>query len=205
MKTNTNLKSQVLGRKKRDKKDKAPRQHRIPKKKPVKKGLILVNTGNGKGKSTAAFGTAMRAAGCGMKVAIIQFIKGKWKTGEEQSAKKLGIQFIPMGEGFTWDTQSFKRDVRAARRAWKLCKRMMQDKTHHLVIFDEINYCLKYNFLETKEILKALAKKPPLKHVCLTGGGAPQELIDFADLVTEMKCVKHPYEQGILAQRGIEF
>jgi cob(I)alamin adenosyltransferase len=205
MKTNTNLKGRVLSRKPLDKKDKAPRQHRVPKKRPVKKGLILVNTGGGKGKSTAAFGTAMRAAGCGMKVAVIQFIKGKWKTGEEKSAKKLGIKFIPMGEGFTWDTQSFDRDVRAAERAWKLCCQLMKDKTHHLVIFDEINYCLKYNFLDVQEIIKELRTKPPMKHVFLTGGGAPQELIDAADLVTEMKCIKHPYEQGILAQQGIEF
>lgn len=199
------VKRQVSNAVSQDKKDKAPRQHRIPKKRPVKKGLILVNTGDGKGKSTAAFGTAMRAVGCGMKVAVIQFIKGKWKTGEEKAAKKLGIKFIPMGEGFTWDTQSFKRDVRAAKRAWKLCKQMLKDKTHHLVIFDEINYCLKYNFLEVKEVIKALEKKPPLKHVFLTGGCAPQALIDAADLVTEMKCIKHPYQQGILAQQGIEF
>jgi cob(I)alamin adenosyltransferase len=202
---NTNLKKRAVSLKGEEKKDKAPREHRIPKKRPVKKGLILVNTGGGKGKSTAAFGTAMRAAGCGMKVAVIQFIKGKWKTGEEKSAKKLGIKFIPMGEGFTWDTQSFDRDVRAAKRAWKLCQKMMKDKTHHLVVFDEINYCLKYNFLDVKEVLQALAKKPPMKHVFLTGGGAPQELIDAADLVTEMKCIKHPYEQGVLAQQGIEF
>lgn len=204
MKTSTNLKKRVVSRPS-NRRDQAPRQHRIPKKPAVKKGLILVNTGDGKGKSTAAFGTAMRAAGCGMKVAIIQFIKGKWKTGEEQSAKKLGIKFIPMGEGFTWDTQSFQRDVRAARRAWTLCKRLLRDKRHQLVIFDEINYCLKYNFLDTREILTALKSKPPMKHVCLTGGGAPQALIEFADLVTEMKCIKHPYQQGILAQRGIEF
>ena len=194
-----------LKQKKARVKDKAPRQHRILKKKSVKKGLILVNTGGGKGKSTAAFGTAMRAAGCGMKVAVVQFIKGKWKTGEETSAKKLGIQFIPMGEGFTWDTQSFDRDVKAAKRAWKLCRQFMNDKVHQLVVFDEINYCLKYNFLDVHEVIKALAKKPLMKHVFLTGGGAPQELIDAADLVTEMKCIKHPYEQGILAQQGIEF
>ncbi len=185
--------------------DKAPRKHRIPKNKHVKKGLILVNTGDGKGKSTAAFGTAMRAAGCGMKVAVVQFIKGKWKTGEEKSAKKLGIQFVPMGEGFTWDTQNFERDVATAQKAWKKCLELMMDQEHHLVIFDEINYCLKYNFLDIPQVISALKRKPPLKHVFLTGGGAPQELIDAADLVTEMKCIKHPFHSGILAQQGIEF
>lgn len=199
------VKQKILAGSKTQKKDKAPRHHRVPKRRPVKKGLILVNTGSGKGKSTAAFGTAMRAAGCGMKVAVIQFIKGKWKTGEEASAKKLGIRFVPMGEGFTWDTKSFARDVRAAKRAWTLCKKLMNDRTHHLVVFDEINYCLKYNFLDVREVLEALSRKPVLKHVFLTGGGAPQELLDAADLVTEMKCIKHPYEKGVLAQRGIEF
>ena len=187
------------------KKDNAPRDHVTPKLKRIKKGLILVNTGGGKGKSTAAFGTAMRAAGCGIKVAIVQFIKGKWKTGEEKSAQKLGIKFIPMGEGFTWDTQNFKRDVRTAQKAWARCRELLQDQEHQLVIFDEINYCLKYNFLDPKEIVQALKAKPPMKHVFLTGGGAPPEIIEIADLVTEMKCIKHPYQQGILAQKGIEF
>ncbi len=186
------------------KKDLAPREHRLPRN-TVKKGLILVNTGDGKGKSTAAFGTAMRAAGSGMKVAVVQFIKGKWKTGEENSAKKLGIQFIPMGEGFTWDTQSFERDVAAAKKAWACCCELLHDRKHGLVIFDEINYCLKYNFLDVGEVLKELRTKPPLKHVFLTGGGAPPELIEAADLVTEMKCIKHPFHRGILAQQGIEF
>lgn len=185
--------------------DKAPRQYRVPLKKKVKKGLILVNTGDGKGKSTAAFGTAMRAAGCGMKVAVIQFIKGKWKTGEEKSAKKLGIEFMPMGEGFTWDTQNFERDVRTAAKAWKKCLQYLKSSRYQLVIFDEINYCLKYNFLDVRQIVTALKKKPPMKHVFLTGGGAPPELIEAADLVTEMKCIKHPFHQGILAQAGIEF
>jgi len=201
----TKLKRSVSKSESPGKKDKAPRHHRIPKSRPVKKGLILVNTGGGKGKSTAAFGTAMRAAGCGMKVAVVQFIKGKWKTGEEQSAKKLGIKFVPMGEGFTWDTQSFQRDVRAAKRAWKMCRMFLKDKRHHLVIFDEINYCLKYNFLNVDEVIRVLNQKPAMKHVFLTGGGAPQALIDIADLVTEMKNIKHPYEKGILAQKGIEF
>ncbi len=189
------------------KKDRAPRAHRPPRSKHIKKGLILVNTGNGKGKSTAAFGTALRALGRGYKVAVVQFIKGKWKTGEEQATKFFGGRFkiFPMGDGFTWNTQNFEQDVRTAKKTWQKCLEVLQDREHDLVIFDEINYCLKYNFLDAAEVVKALRQKPPMKHVFLTGGGAPPEIIDIADLVTEMQCIKHPYQQGILAQPGIEY
>ena len=188
-------------------KDKAPRGHKI-KGQYIQKGLILVNTGDGKGKSTAAFGTALRAAGRGYKVAVVQFIKGKWKTGEEAAARKFfgkALEFFPMGEGFTWETQNFERDVQTAKRAWKKCREVLHDKEHQLVIFDEINYVLKYNFLKPEEIIAELKRKPPLKHVILTGGGAPAGLIEIADLVTEMKCIKHPYHKGIKAQPGIEY
>ncbi len=186
--------------------DQAPRTHREIKE-FKKKGLILVNTGEGKGKTTAAFGTALRAIGRGYRVAMVQFIKGKWKTGEVEAAKKFGNQFeiFTMGEGFTWDTQSYERDVQTAQKAWAKCVELLQDKEHELVIFDEINYCMKYNFLDAKEVVEVLKNKPPLKHVILTGGGAPPAVIDIADLVTEMKCIKHPYEQGIKAQPGIEY
>ncbi len=186
--------------------DKAPRAHHEIKE-FKKKGLILVNTGTGKGKTTAAFGTALRALGTGYRVAMVQFIKGKWKTGEVEAAKKFGDRFkiFTMGEGFTWNTQSYELDVAAAKKAWAKCLELLRDKEHQLVIFDEINYCLQYNFLDPKEVVKALKKKPSLKHVILTGGGAPAELIKVADLVTEMKCIKHPYEQGIKAQPGIEY
>ena len=186
--------------------DKAPRKHSDIKK-FTKKGLILVNTGDGKGKSTAAFGTAIRALGRGYKVAIVQFIKGKWKTGEEEGFKKFGDQFqiFPMGEGFTWITQNFGQDVKTAEKTWKKCCEILQDKVHQLVVFDEINYVMKYNFLDPKRVVAELKKKPALKHVILTGGGAPAEIIEIADLVTEMKCIKHPYQQGIKAQPGIEY
>lgn len=186
--------------------DKAPRTHREIKE-FKKKGLILVHTGDGKGKTTAAFGTALRALGRGYKVAMVQFIKGKWKTGEAEAAKKFGKQFqiFTMGEGFTWDTQNYEQDVKTARRAWAKCLELLHDQEHQLVIFDEINYCLQYNFLDSKEVAAALKKKPPLKHVILTGGGAPPDVIEAADLVTEMKCIKHPYERGIKAQPGIEY
>ena len=188
-------------------KDKAPRGHVTKKSQHIKKGLILVNTGNGKGKSTAAFGTALRALGRGYKVSVVQFIKGKWHTGEEMAVKFFGGNFkiFPMGEGFTWNTQDFARDVATARKTWEKCVEVLNDKEHQLVVFDEINYCLKYNFIDAAEVVKELRKKPPMKHVFLTGGGAPAEIIEIADLVTEMKCIKHPYEQGILAQAGIEY
>lgn len=190
----------------KEKADHAPRSHEDIKK-SVRKGLIIVHTGNGKGKSTAAFGTAVRAMGCGKKVAIVQFIKGKWNTGEMKffkNAPKL-CQIYSMGEGFTWDTKDFEKDVQTAQKAWKKCVESLHDKEHFLVIFDEINYVMKYNFLDVKKIIKELKRKPPLKHVILTGNGAPEELIELADLVTEMQCIKHPYQQGIKAQPGIEY
>lgn len=187
-------------------KDQAPRDHKIIKE-YKKKGLIIVHTGDGKGKSTAAFGTALRAIGRGYKVAMVQFIKGKWKTGEVEAAKIFGGRFkiFTMGDGFTWDTKNFDEDVRAAEGAWAKCREILHDSEHEVVIFDEINYVMKYNFLNPEEIIAELKTKPAMKHVILTGGGAPPELIACADLVTEMKCIKHPYHKGIKAQPGIEY
>ena len=186
--------------------DKAPRKHEGLKK-FVKKGLILVHTGKGKGKSTAAFGTAIRAIGTGYKVAIVQFIKGKWKTGEVKFLNSLKgkCQVFVIGDGFTWDTKNFAADVKTAQKAWDKCREILHDKKHQLVIFDEINYAIQYNFLAVDAVVKEIGKKPPLKHVILTGDGAHKDIIKIADLVTEMKCIKHPYEQGIMAQPGIEF
>ncbi len=186
--------------------DKSPREFEGIKE-FVKKGLIIVNTGDGKGKSTAAFGTALRALGQGYKVAIVQFIKGNWKTGEAEFFKKFKdqCQLYIMGEGFTWDTKDFKQDVAAAQRAWDKCRELLHDDAHQLVIFDEINCAMVYNFLDVKKVVEELRKKPALKHVILTGRDAPEELIELADLVTEMKCIKHPYTQGIKAQPGIDY
>ncbi len=186
--------------------DKAPRTHKAIKAN-VKKGLIIIYTGNGKGKSTAAFGTAIRAIATGYKVAVVQFIKGQWKTAEGKFFKNLKdqCQFFEMGKGFTWDTKNFDDDVKTAQRAWKKCCELLHDKENQLVIFDEIIYAIQYNFLEVKDVLAQLKQKPPFKHVILTGAGATKELIDIADLVTEMKCIKHPYERGIKAQAGIDF
>ena len=186
--------------------DKAPREHHdLPQ--AVRKGLLIVNTGDGKGKTTAALGTAFRAIGRNHKVAMVQFIKGKWKPGELKAAELLAdrMTVYPMGDGFTWKTQNFQQDVASARAAWEKCKEILADPQYQLVIFDELNYVMKYNFLPVDEVLAGLAAKPLLTHVIITGRGAPQPLIDMADLVTEMKCIKHPYHQGIKAQAGIEF
>lgn len=186
--------------------DKSPRQHK-PARNTVRKGLIIVHTGGGKGKSTAAFGTAIRALGHGYHVAIVQFIKGKWKTGERSFLKQFGdrCRMMSIGDGFTWDTQNFEQDVKTAERAWDKCRAFLNDPAYQLVIFDEINYVMKYNFLDAGEVIKELQSKPHDKHVILTGNGAPKKLIELADLVTEMKCIKHPYEQGIKAQPGIDY
>lgn len=186
--------------------DKAPRRN--PTIKPTdKKGLIIVHTGSGKGKSTAAFGTAVRAMGWGKRVGIVQFMKGAWKTGEEKFFRKFPDQCViySIGKGFTWETQSFEDDVQTAQKAWARCRDLLDDPRYFLVIFDEINYAFKYNFLDIQEVICHLKNKPAMKHVILTGNGAPKELISIADLVTDMKCVKHPYRQGIKAQPGIEY
>ena len=173
-----------------------------------KKGLIIIHTGDGKGKTTAALGVAFRSAGNGMKVAIIQFIKGKWKYGELKAAKQVNppIEIHPMGEGFTWDTQNRARDIEKAREAWNLCKEKVMSGAYDVVVFDEINYVIDYDYLPAEEVAAFLRQKPERVHVILTGRNAKQELIDVADLVTEMREVKHPFKtQGILAQRGIEW
>ena len=176
--------------------------------KAKKKGLIIVHTGDGKGKTSAALGVAFRAAGNNMRVSIIQFIKGKWKYGEQEAAKqvKTPIEILAMGEGFTWDTQNQARDKEMVSKAWAVCKEKMMSEKFPVVVFDEINYVIDYGYLDLKEVIQALKEKPPMVHVILTGRNAKPELIEAADLVTEMREVKHPFkEQGILAQRGIEF
>ena len=186
--------------------DKAPREHQDIKQ-AIRKGLLMVHTGDGKGKTTAALGTAFRALGRGFQVAMVQFIKGKWKPAELKSAELFGERLVihPMGDGFTWKTQDFQQDMASAQKAWEKCKEILADPKNQLVIFDELNYVLKYNFLAVADVIEGLKKKPALTHVIITGRGAPQELMDLADLVTEMKCIKHPYQQGIKAQPGIEY
>ena len=186
--------------------DKAPRQHEDIKQ-AIRKGLLIVNTGDGKGKTTAALGIAFRALGRNYKIAMVQFIKGKWKPGEVKAAEIFADKMVvyPMGDGFTWKTQNLAQDIASARKAWEKCKEILADPQYNVVIFDELNYVMKYNFLPVSEVIEGLKLKPPLTHVIITGRSAPQQLIDIADLVTEMRCVKHPYQQGIKAQPGIEY
>ena len=175
--------------------------------KTVEKGLLIVHTGKGKGKSTAAFGLVFRALGNGMKVAVVQFVKGRWQTGERAALEKFGDQVTihTMGEGFTWETQDRARDIAAARAAWEKAKALIADSEHQMVVLDELNIVLRYDYLDIAEVVAALEARPPMKHVVATGRNAKDELIEAADLVTEMEQVKHPFRAGVKAQKGIEF
>jgi cob(I)alamin adenosyltransferase len=173
------------------------------------KGLIIVHTGAGKGKSSSAFGMIMRCVAHGFPCAVVQFIKGAWDTGERRLlTTHFGelCQFYAMGEGFTWETQDRARDIAAAQAGWEKAKELISDPDLHMVVLDEINIALRYDYLDINEIVAFLQNsKPPLTHVVLTGRNAKQELIDAADLVTEMTLVKHPFRSGIKAQPGVEF
>ena len=176
--------------------------------KTVEKGLVIVHTGPGKGKTSAALGMAIRAIGHDMKVGVVQFVKGAMATGEKAVFDRFPdlIEFKPMGEGFTWDTQDRARDIAVTRTAWDEVKRMIADPTYAMVIADELNIVLRYDYLPVSEVLEAIEGKPHMTHLIITGRNAPQQLIDTADLVTEMAQVKHPFrEQNVKAQRGIEF
>ncbi|MBL8707910.1 MAG: cob(I)yrinic acid a,c-diamide adenosyltransferase [Rhodospirillaceae bacterium] len=175
--------------------------------KTQEKGLIIVHTGKGKGKSTAAFGMVLRCLGHGMKVGVVQYIKGKWDTGERSILEKFPdlIEIKALGEGFTWETQDRARDIAFARAAWDESKRMMADPSFDFVLLDEINIALRYDYLPLEEVLDALKAKRPDLHVVLTGRNAKDDLIALADLVTEMEMVKHPFRDGVKAQAGVEF
>ncbi len=174
----------------------------------VEKGLVIINTGNGKGKTTAALGMVLRSLGHGYRVAIVQFIKGAWEPAEKAVMERFGEQlsFHAMGEGFTWDTQDRDRDTRTAQAAWETALSYIRNPEVKTILLDEVNIALKHGFLSVEQVLAGLAEKPEMTHVILTGRGAPQALIDQADLVTEMTLVKHPFrEQGVKAQPGIEY
>ena len=175
--------------------------------KTEERGLIIVYTGKGKGKSTAAFGLAIRAVGHGMRVGIVQFVKGVWETGERSVLARFPelVTLKAMGEGFTWDTQDRARDIAAARRAWETAKEMIADPSYNMIILDELNIVLRYDYLPLEEVLKALKNKPRKKHVVVTGRNAKPALVEIADLVTEMTLIKHPFRAGVKAQPGIEF
>jgi cob(I)alamin adenosyltransferase len=175
--------------------------------KTIEKGLVIVHTGTGKGKSTAAFGMALRAVGHGMRVGVVQFIKGKWDTGERTVLEKFPEQVTirAMGEGFTWDTQDRARDIASAEAAWAEAKRLIMNESYRMIVLDELNIALRYDYLDIKDVLATLAAKPADTHVIITGRNAKPELIEAADLVTEMTLVKHPFRAGVKAQAGIEF
>lgn len=188
------------------KKKKAARD-KILSTKTEEKGLLVVHTGKGKGKSTAAFGMVFRALGNGMRVGVVQFVKGVWNTGERTVLDRFPDQVTinAMGEGFTWDVADRQRDLAAARKAWDQAKALIADPSYNMVLLDELNICLRYDYLPIQEVVEVLANKPRDKHVIVTGRNAKDELIEIADLVTEMTEIKHHFRAGVKAQKGIEF
>ena len=171
------------------------------------KGLLMVNTGDGKGKSSAALGMVLRCLGWGKRVGVVQFIKGTWQTGEQKFLSRFPdlVTWKAMGEGFTWDTQNREADIAAARRAWDAARAMIESGDYDFILLDELNVVLAFDYLPGDEIVDYLTRKHADLHIAVTGRGAPQALIDAADLVTEMRPVKHPFDAGIKAQKGIEF
>jgi cob(I)alamin adenosyltransferase len=176
--------------------------------KTIEKGLLIVHTGPGKGKSTAAFGLALRMLGRGKRVGVVQFIKGAWHTAERDALAAFGDQVAwhTMGEGFTWETQDRARDIAAASKGWERAKQLIRDERHRMVLLDELNIVLRYDYLPIEDVLTFLREeKPADKHVVITGRNAHAALIEMADLVTEMTLIKHPFRGGVKAQKGIEF
>jgi cob(I)alamin adenosyltransferase len=180
--------------------------------KTIEKGLLIVHTGKGKGKSTAAFGLALRALGNGLKVGVVQFVKGKWQTGERHVLEKFPeqIELRVSGEGFTWETQDRARDIRAAEAGWAIAKEMIEacraaPPRYDMIVLDELNIVLRYDYLPIAEVVEVLGNRPPALHVVVTGRNAKPELVEAADLVTEMTQIKHPFRAGVKAQKGIEF
>ncbi len=182
-------------------------RERMQARRTLERGLLIVHTGNGKGKSSSAFGMAIRSLGWGMKVGIVQYVKGAWETGEKNffQANPDLLTFEVMGEGFTWDTQDRARDIEAARAAWERSKELILDPAYDFIILDELNIVLRQDTLPIDEIIAFLKERPLTKHVCITGRSAKPELIEIADLVTEFEEVKHPFKAGFKAQKGVEY
>lgn len=173
----------------------------------TRKGLMMVFTGNGKGKTTAALGLTLRALGHEQRVCFIQFIKGSWQYGELQSVKKFSdlLDFHVMGRGFTWKSDDLEKDIAVARKAWDFSRTIIAENRHQLVVLDELTYLINYNMVEEQEIIDVLTGRDSAMHVVVTGRGAGEKLIHAADLVTEMREIRHPYHKGVKAQKGIEF
>ncbi|EGQ7919534.1 cob(I)yrinic acid a,c-diamide adenosyltransferase [Vibrio parahaemolyticus] len=169
------------------------------------KGLLLIITGNGKGKSTSGFGTIARAVGHGLKCSVAQFIKGTWDNGERNLLEKLGVEFQVMATGFTWETQNKTADTEAAQLVWKECKRMLQDDSIDVILFDELTYMVSYGYIDLDEMVEALNNRPKMQSVVITGRGAHRTLIEMADTVSEVKNVKHAFESGVKALKGVDW
>lgn len=172
-----------------------------------RQGLVVVNTGEGKGKSSSAFGMVFRAAGWGLKICVIQYIKGQWQTGEQKAAERFdNIEWHALGDGFTWDTQNPEQDIQTSRAIWALSQQKILSQAFDVVLLDEINYCCGYNWISGQEIADFIrAHKAPWMHLILTGRNASPEVIELANTVTDMSKIKHAYDQGIMAEQGIEF
>ncbi|GEM76347.1 cob(I)yrinic acid a,c-diamide adenosyltransferase [Vibrio sagamiensis] len=169
------------------------------------KGLLLIITGNGKGKSTSGFGMVTRALGHGQKCAVAQFIKGTWDNGERNLLEKLGVEFQVMATGFTWETQNKTTDTEAAQSVWQECKRMLKDESIDVILFDELTYMVSYGYIDLDEVKQALENRPKMQSVIITGRGAHRTLIEMADTVSEVKNIKHAFESGVKALKGIDW
>ncbi|MEF1255285.1 cob(I)yrinic acid a,c-diamide adenosyltransferase [Vibrio sp. M260112] len=169
------------------------------------KGLLLVITGNGKGKSTSGFGTIARAVGHGLKCSVAQFIKGTWDNGERNLLEKLGVEFQVMATGFTWETQNKAADTEAAQIVWQECKRMLKDESINVILFDELTYMVSYGYIDLDEVVDALTNRPKMQSVVITGRAAHRTLIELADTVSEVKNVKHAFESGVKALKGVDW
>jgi cob(I)alamin adenosyltransferase len=186
--------------------DAPPTEHQEPLQLRRADSLVLVNTGNGKGKSTAAFGTMIRSVARGWPVAVVQFLKsGKWNTGEEKVARDLGVEWFAIGEGFTWDSEDLSRDEAVAREAWRQAASLLASGTHRLVVLDEITYPMNWGWFDTDEVVAAIRDRSPEVNVICTGRDAPAPLLELADTATEMVVLKHAYQSGIRAMKGIDY
>ena len=205
MRSDTEEKINRLHREKMERRQAARRK--VLATKTEERGLVIVHTGAGKGKSTAAFGMVLRCIGHGFRVGVVQFVKGAWSTGERTVLARFPglVTCRAMGEGFTWDTQDRARDIAAARAAWEAAKAMISDPSYRMVLLDELNIVLRYDYLPLDEVLAVLRGRPRDLHIVVTGRNAPAPLVEIADLVTEMTLVKHPFRAGVKAQAGIEF
>ena len=169
------------------------------------KGLLIVITGNGKGKSTSGFGTVLRAVGHGLSASVVQFIKGDWDCGERNVLEKLGVNFTVMATGFTWDTQDKSADTAAAEKAWQASEHLLNDKAIDVVLLDELTYMIAYKYLDLDKVIKAIKNRPAHQHVIITGRGCHRSIIDLADTVSEVQSIKHAFDNGIKAQQGIDY